>query len=353
MEYTEMARQPILLFPGKHLKMRFWGIIILTACLCIFFNLFFSLEGDLPFWKVVVSNLYFVTMASELSRIVVVFMHRRFPEIAQNRIRIPLIVGILLLLAFPVGASHLRLEKDLLFQVFTNNSIFDYLSVAGSTFFFMIIISGIYEGLFYFQEWSRVHLDNERLAVSQLETQLELLKNQVQPHFLFNSLNTLDMLVEEDPQRARKFIGQLSMVYRYLLQSNEKSLISLEEELAFVRAYFFLLQTRFEEGLQLRIDVNENEKKLLIPPLTLQLLLENAVKHNQIEKAHPLLIRIGCDENGVLSVTNSLRPKTGNILSGKLGLANINAKLRLLGQPDLIVQKTEDEFIVLIHLSSK
>lgn len=350
MEYRATTRRPIQIFPGKQLRLRFWGIIILTACICIFFNLFFSIEGDQPFWKIVVSNLYFVTMASELSRLVVVLMHRRFPEIAQNRIRIPLIIGILLVIAFPIGASHLRLEKDLLFQSFSNTSIFDYLSVGGSTFFFMIIISGIYESALYFREWSRVNLDNEKLAVTQLETQLELLKNQVQPHFLFNSLNTLDMLVEEDPRRARKFIGQLSMVYRYLLQSNEKSLISLEEELAFVRAYFFLLQTRFEEGLQLSIDVGEKERSRLIPPLTLQLLLENAVKHNQIEKDHPLHIRIGCDAYGELSVVNTLRPKTGQVFSGKMGLANINAKLRLLGQPDLVIIQTDDEFIVRINL---
>ena len=347
MEYT---RKPIPLFPGKQLGLRFWGILILTACICIFFNLFFSLEGEQPLWKIVVSNLYFVALSSELSRLVVVLLHRRFPEIAQNRVRIPLIIGILLLLAFPVGASHLRLEKDLLFQVYSNTSVFDYLSVSGSTFFFMIIISGIYESALYFREWSRVHLDNERLAVTQLETQLELLKNQVQPHFLFNSLNTLDMLVEEDPPRARKFIGQLSMVYRYLLQSNEKSLISLEEELAFVRSYFFLLQTRFEEGLQLEVEVGEKDRTRLIPPLTLQLLLENAVKHNQVDKDHPLRIRIACDEHGELSVVNSLRLKTGNVLSGKLGLANINAKLRLLGQPGLEIIQTEKEFIVRIKL---
>jgi LytS/YehU family sensor histidine kinase len=180
--------------------------------------------------------------------------------------------------------------------------------------------------------------------------QLDSLKNQVKPHFLFNSLNTLTALVEKDTTAAVTFIAQLSKVYRYLLQSNEKELILLGQEIEFTKAYFFLLQTRFQEGLLLQIEVPEKYLNYLIPPLTLQILMENAVKHNQVSSRKPLQVGIHIEEDNWLVIQNNLQPKRMAVASNGMGLTNISAKYQLLSQPQVLILHETNTFTVKVPL---
>lgn len=220
-----------------------------------------------------------------------------------------------------------------------------------------IFFQAIYETLFFARESSlyqkqlkQAEQEQEKLRTANLQSQLDALKQQVNPHFLFNSLNVLDSLIEDDPKQARIFLEELSTVYRYLLRSNDQHLTDLVTELAFVNSYFNLLKTRYGAGLTLVIAVDEQFGHYRIPPLTLQLLLENAVKHNMILTEQPLIVEIKTDEQAFLSVRNTLQKKQSRVLSNGVGLSNILTKYQMLGQPVPTVQEIDGQFIVTLPL---
>ena len=184
-----------------------------------------------------------------------------------------------------------------------------------------------------------------------MATRYESLKNQVNPHFLFNSLNALTNLVYEDQDLAADFIRQLSKVYRYVLETRSKEVVSLETEMKFVESYLFLQHIRFDDKLRVEASVSGFENRLL-PPLALQMLLENAIKHNTIAKDEPLTISIRVEED-MLVVKNNLQIK--NIPteeSSGMGLANIKARYEFLSDKPVVVEKTESYFRVKLPLLS-
>jgi LytS/YehU family sensor histidine kinase len=212
-----------------------------------------------------------------------------------------------------------------------------------------LLIAGFYEMLLFVQALRKVNQEKEQLRKLNVTIQLESLKNQVKPHFLFNSLNTLTALVENEPAQAVQFIAQLSTVYRYLLQSNDKELIGLQQEIQFTQAYFFLLQMRFGEGVVMKLEINEQFQQHSIPPLTLQMLVENAIKHNQVSIRKPLEVKIWIEESGWLVVQNNLQLKR-NASSTGTGLSNIAAKFKLLNQPDLQIMNDGQFFTIKVPL---
>lgn len=185
-----------------------------------------------------------------------------------------------------------------------------------------------------------------------METQLHSLKTQVNPHFLFNSLNSLSSLIQSNPTQAVTFVHKLSGVYRYLLQSNEQNLTSLREELNFLRSYLHLLHTRFGPALQYNIDVDVSVEHYLIPPITLQLLVENAVKHNIVSADQPLYIEV-YNEGDQLLVKNNLQKRKTPVASHQVGLRNIFAKYQLLTNATVEIQETESAFVVALPLIKK
>jgi LytS/YehU family sensor histidine kinase len=214
----------------------------------------------------------------------------------------------------------------------------------------VVPVAAIYEGIYLYRQWYRTYYEAEKLKKENLQSQLDSLKAQLSPHFLFNSLSTLSSLVGEDPKRAEWFFEEIASVYRYLLQNNEQPLTTLENELRFIQAYFHLLQTRFGKGIELELKIEESYYSYLVPPLTLQLLVENAVKHNAITTHKPLIIRIFTDEVNNLYVLNTVRKKNILVPSDGTGLNNIREKFRLLKQPDLIVKQTDECFQVMLPL---
>jgi LytS/YehU family sensor histidine kinase len=208
----------------------------------------------------------------------------------------------------------------------------------------------IYETTFFFSKWKQSVRETEELKKSNLQSQLDSLKNQVSPHFLFNSLNTLSSLIEEDQTQAVQFVNELSRVYRYLLQSNDKELTPLRDELSFLNAYFFLLKTRFGEAIQMEISINDEFMSYLIPPLTLQILVENAVKHNIVSQSKPLLIEVVYEGNEQMSVANNIQKKTVHVASNGMGLANISAKFKLLNQPEIVINTDNNKFKITLPL---
>lgn len=191
-------------------------------------------------------------------------------------------------------------------------------------------------------------IKSERLEHERLKSENRSLREQVNPHFLFNSLNTLSELVMDNPQ-AETFIDKLANVYRYLLQNNQNDLCVLESELRFAKAYFHLLETRHGSAVRMEINIEPSVLTKQLPPMTLQLLIENAIKHNAISINEPLVIHIYSDGDRLV-VENNIRKRSGLVLSGKVGLSNIVSKYQLLGIQEVQVSHTDEKFKVWIPL---
>lgn len=212
-----------------------------------------------------------------------------------------------------------------------------------------IINMALYETVGFFQWTKATELKAEKLRKEQIQGQFESLKEQVNPHFLFNSLNSLSSLIATDPEKAEEFVEEMSRVYRYLLRSNEDQLTSLQKEVEFIASYNLLLKTRFGSGFQVDIRIEENMKEYLLPPMTLQLLIENAVKHNIVDPDKPLFVQL-FTKDGKLVVTNNLQKKNKPVASDKVGLNNIITKYKLLNHPGVEILETQDAFTVVLPL---
>ncbi len=198
-------------------------------------------------------------------------------------------------------------------------------------------------------EKQRLELQATQQEKERILARFETLKNQVNPHFLFNSLNVLSSLVHEDPDLAESFIAKLTRVYRYVLDLKEETLVPLSRELDFVNSYFFLQQIRFGNNLQLYIEVGEDHKKQLLPPLSLQLLMENAVKHNIISKEYPLKIELFV-RGEELVIKNNFQPRSEKVHSTGIGLSNLRERYRLLTEKQPSFDRENDYYVARIPL---
>lgn len=207
--------------------------------------------------------------------------------------------------------------------------------------------------VFYMDKYKQAQVEAEHLKIQSMEARFDALRNQINPHFLFNSLNVLSTLVYKDPDTSARFIEQLSNVYRYLLFNQDQKLIPLSEELEFLNSYIFLLKIRFQENLHVDIRIQDQYKDRYIAPSTLQLLIENAIKHNIVSKREPLTIRI-FSENGQtparLVIQNNLQPKESREPSARLGLKNIQSRYDFLAGKEAVQISKDDHFTVKIPL---
>lgn len=206
-----------------------------------------------------------------------------------------------------------------------------------------LVISTILTSVGFFQDWRNTALKEEKLKVEMLDYQYKTLLNQVNPHFLFNSLNVLTSLVYEDQDLAVKFIHQLSKIYRYTLENRERDLVSIKDERSFIESYVFLLKIRFEEALEVKIDLEEQEDKYLLP-MALQMIIENSIKHNIVSVQDPLKISIYSEGDKIVVKNNRQAPKKKEESTG-FGLDNIRKRLSFLSDEELEIESNEDEFI--------
>jgi len=224
-----------------------------------------------------------------------------------------------------------------------------------------ILISSSYSVYFYFTQWQRTWRESEELKHENLQSQFDALKNQVNPHFLFNNLNTLSGLISESPIVAIDFVQNLANVYRYVLQSMDKRLVELETELNFLDAYVYLLKMRFQDGLVINTEIPQKAMHYFIAPLTLQILIENAVKHNIISPGRPLQVFITYNEDNSLVIKNNIqrKPQYDTPASTHVGLQNIHKRYSLLSagsfgdQRQVLIEETASEFLVRIPLMIK
>lgn len=203
----------------------------------------------------------------------------------------------------------------------------------------------IYFALFSYNQYAVVHVDAAKNQRKQLQLQFEALKSQLSPHYLFNCLNTISSLVYKDTALAEDFIRRLAQTYQYILANNERRFVLLEDEIEFVKSYNYLLQVRFQNNLHLEINLPNNILHSKIPPLTLQMLVENAVKHNVISKDQPLNIYISAIDNTDIKITNTKTATPANVNSFQIGLENIKKRYGYFTDKKIKIKNT-DKFTV-------
>jgi len=227
---------------------------------------------------------------------------------------------------------HSMLEEDHLTEMLTTGIL-----LTGMFF--------LYEGIYYFNKSRLIEIEKNKLEKLTAEQKLSTLKNQVNPHFLFNSLNTLVTIIPEEPKLAIKFVQELSKSYRGILEVRDEKLITIETELNSLESYMYLLKTRFQGKIHIYNEIDNRMMNQFILPLSLQILIENAVKHNITSNSKPLEIKIYNDDQYVI-VQNNLQKKDQNYGSTKLGLANIKSRYKLLVNKNIEVIEDSDFFTV-------
>ncbi|MCK5066957.1 MAG: sensor histidine kinase [Bacteroidales bacterium] len=210
-------------------------------------------------------------------------------------------------------------------------------------FMFLSLVLG--NTVLFFKNWKEAAIQQEELKRAHLALQYQSLKDQVRPHFLFNSLSSLATLINTDADRATQFVNKLSDVYRYVLEQRENELVPLNEELKFLEDYIYLQKIRFGENLQVNHSLDLDQTRMVIP-LSLQLLVENAIKHNEISGEHPLHIDILSTEQGHVIIKNNLRKKEVTEPSLGMGLENLRKQVDFFSEDSLLIQEEDGSFIV-------
>lgn len=213
-----------------------------------------------------------------------------------------------------------------------------------------LVFETLWEVLYILEKYRENLTEQELLKQMNIEQEFENLKSQVNPHFLFNCFNTLSSLISEDKEKAEDFLDELSKVYRYLLSSNTDGVATLQSEIRFIESYLALLKTRHGDALQVQMEIDREYYSSLLPSLSLQLLVENAVKHNIVSKQQPLVIEIFTTPARQLIVNNNLQRKVKKEKSTRIGLQNIKSKYQLLQEDGFQVVQGEKNFMAVLPL---
>jgi LytS/YehU family sensor histidine kinase len=252
-------------------------------------------------------------------------------------------IGIILII------SIVRTSINLIFTPDKFIRLLDEMVITIFFIFMALLLVFIDIGINLQYKWRYSLAEIERYKRENLKTQFEMLRIQVNPHFLFNSLNTLSSLIYQDQNTASNFVRELSSVYRYILDKRQKEIVKLDEEINFTRSFIYLMQIRFDKKLTFDLRIKEEVKNLQIIPLTLQILIENAVKHNVISSKRPLFIEIKTYDD-TIAVRNNLQKKTGKSYSSGIGLDNIRNRLSILTDKKIEVIETDTSFEVRVPL---
>ncbi|MEO7768330.1 MAG: histidine kinase, partial [Ferruginibacter sp.] len=322
----------------------FFGIAIPVITRMVPYNEFSN-------WQIKFSYLYTIFIALviyEGSRFLLFTLRSYFDWINK-----PLKKGAALILTIPfycipvsvlmlVGWYHIFLNGKVDWQVVKQSAFI----ITGAVFFLV----NVYETVFAVRDIAADKINKEQLERARAEAELEALKNQVDPHFIFNSLNTLSFLIENKPVKAKQFNDSLADVYRYILQNKARDLVLLKEEINFLRDYFSLVKIRFEDAVLMKLAIAEElYEQYLIPPISLQILVENAIKHNEFSDITPLQIDIMIKDE-MLEVCNIIKRKVLRKPSSKIGLRNLQERYKLITDQEFTIAEQDNKFVVHLPL---
>jgi len=296
-----------------------------------------------------VSALYTLTYWT-VARWMISHWRKRYPTSAETKKRIALTAVSLFVLVVAIELFCMQVYswEDLFRE--SQRGYEDIRTTGPVSLLLVYAVTGIYESIYFFHLYRKADVERERLLRSQVENQLEALRKQVDPHFLFNSLNTLVSLIPENPAAAQEFTERLSATYRRLLEWRQVEKATLAQELEALDDYIHLMEVRFEDRLQVNIDIDPSLTDFYIAPLALQLLVENAVKHNEASKNHPLVVDIYTKDQAI-HVTNKKRLKVkSEVDSTGFGLENLKDRVNYLTDRKLVISNTQDTFSVSVPL---
>ena len=329
--------------------LRLIGIPLVAFLVSVSYNAAVWQAGGWPMLREFAIGLVFTTVLWEGCRQIVIAARRRWPAYAETRRRLAVEV---------VGVAAYTVVADAALQALIG------VWVSGPTeplydpalcLYSLIptaILLGIYESMYFFNLWKTNLHRTEELARATTQAQFEALRQQLDPHFLFNSFNTLASLIEPENEAAQDYLERLSDVYRYVLETRERETVPLEEELRFLEAFVHLVRVRFRDNLRVEADVPAAAWGRHLPALSLQLLVENAIKHNEVSRARPLTIRI-YQKGESLVVENNRQPKRTLRTSTGVGLKNIVRRYALLTSEPVVIENDETVFRVQIPLLAK
>jgi sensor histidine kinase YesM len=293
--------------------------------------------------SVLVGGAFMLAMA-----FMVYLLDKKLPWL-QNPLK-RLIVQFISTIAFSLVIIVITILLTALFthQPVTSSFFFEsgfFMAKVGFTFVFLGSLAS--NAVMFFKNWKEAAVQQEKLKREQLALQYDTLKSQVNPHFLFNNLNALTSLISTNPDKAIDFVKKLSEVYRYVLDQKDTELVDLDTELKFVESYIFLQKIRFGNNLNVQMEINNKNFKVI--PLSVQMLVENAIKHNEISDRNPLYIRIFSDENQYLTIENKLQKKSGSEGNGT-GIDNIKSRYQFFTDRELLLAISKEYFRICIPL---
>lgn len=322
---------------GFTMPILFMGLTFQEACSCFFKD---------GLWSIFFTGLFWLG-----NRQITIFFRRMFPSHADLTKR--LLKQLFVTLIFTFSLSFIIGALESYAGAFTENEVKNkgLLQTFLISFSATIFVVTIYEAAYFFTRWKESIAETEKLKKERMSSQLEALKNQVNPHFLFNSLNTLASIIPEDQKKAVEFVQRMSTVYRNILDLNQRQVVTLREELESLKDYVFLVQTRFPENLKVIYEIRDEDLEKFLVPMSLQILVENAIKHNVISMKKPLAILIKSGDTEVL-VENEFQPKPQEQNGTKTGLKNIDNRNKLIFDRNIIVNVTEQTFGVKIPLEN-
>jgi len=334
-------------------KYRYFFIVILSVYSYI--NTLFS--EALHYYGITESPVFIITAFLLICLLVwegnrlLYFLLKRFLAGKTPRVH-PLLVQFLIshIIAFASGlACFYFLSVVILNEPFTTGNIALKLAIIFA-FRINVFLQAINTITYFLEQFRQKQLESEELKRISSQAELQAIKSQINPHFLFNNLNVLSSLVLQKNEEANKFIEEFSAVYRYILANQDKELVPLGNEIEFIDPYLFLLKKRFPEGLLVELNIPSSYNNWLLVPVALQMLVENCIKHNIVSARRPLTVRIYVENGHKLVVSNNLQEKTEKAVSGKSGLANISKRVEILTGQSVIIRQTPDTFSVSIPL---
>ena len=306
--------------------------------------------SDINIWLISFPLIFLIGIGSWYTHTIISsVVNKRYPTLQQTRIRI-VILSVSIIPFMSACVTLIFFMYDALGILNYKLSINDLKLGLLAGFCVNLIFETLYQADYVLEKYKESVEEKEMLQQLSMEQEFDTLKSQVNPHFLFNCFNTLSSLISEDKQKAEVFLNELSKVYRYLLRNNEDGLSTVENEVKFIQSYYRLLQTRHGEAVQINMEIDKRYEPYFLPSLSLQLLVENVVKHNVLSKNKPLEIDIFTTAGNKLVVNNNLQRRSIKAPSNKVGLDNIRAKYNLLRQPGFQVMEDEKNFTVVLPL---
>ncbi len=320
---------------------RIIGIPLIGILLAIIYS-----DGHWTFWHSI-KPMVFTGLMWNLDYYLISLSRKKWPGVEQTSKRITRIILWILVAnsTLDIGLcqllSYFGLEEPVSLDMLSNKLATNLLVT--------FVVGSLYESGYFFRQWKEQTLIAEKAMSLQLQSELSSLKSQISPHFLFNSLNTLVSIIPEDPKKAVEFTERLSQVYRYILQYKEQESVPLETELHFAQAYYFLMKMRFENSLEMVFDIKEHHNHLFIAPLSLQILIENAIKHNVVSNSKPLKIEISTTNGDRLLVRNNFQLRKSVESYTGTGLNNIIKRYAYL-VPEKEVEIVNDTIFFTVSL---